>query len=64
MHMTVNRLLTAITVHKIPGKEICGVVVLEQHADGSWAGTCSKCEKPFHHDKDPTFEMQVLAVRN
>jgi hypothetical protein len=59
-----DRLLTAITVHKIPGKKICGVVVLEQQPDGSWTGSCSKCEKPFHHDKDPTFEMQVLAVRN
>jgi uncharacterized metal-binding protein YceD (DUF177 family) len=59
-----DKALTAITVHKISGKEICGVVVLEQHADGSWTGVCSRCEKPFHHDKDPTFEMQVLAVRN
>ena len=59
-----NRLLTAITVHKIPAKEICGVVVLAQQADGSWTGTCSRCGKPFQHQKDPTFEMQVLAVRN
>ena len=59
-----DRFLTAITVHKIPGKAICGVVVLEQQADGSWTGTCSRCEKPFQHDKDPTFEMQVWAVRN
>jgi uncharacterized metal-binding protein YceD (DUF177 family) len=58
------RLLTAITIHTIPGKEICGVVVLEQHSDGSWTGTCSRCVKPFHHDKDLTFERQVLAVRN
>jgi hypothetical protein len=58
-----DRLLTAITIHKIPGKETCGVV-LEQRSDGSWAGTCGRCEKSFHHDKDPTFEMQVLAVRN
>lgn len=56
--------LIAITVHKIPGKEICGVVVLEQQSDGSWTGQCSKCTKPFHHDKDPAFEKQVLAVRN
>jgi hypothetical protein len=59
-----ERLLTAITVHKIPGKEICGVVVLAQQPDGAWAGTRSKCAKPFHHEKDPTFEQQVLAVRN
>jgi len=58
-----DRLLTAITVHEIPGQAICGVVVLEQQADG-WTETCSRCGKPFHHDKDPTFEMQVLAVRN
>jgi hypothetical protein len=64
MRTTMDRLLTAITVHKIPGKQICGVVVLEQRADGSWTGTCSRCEKSFYHDKDPTFEMQVLAVRN
>jgi uncharacterized metal-binding protein YceD (DUF177 family) len=59
-----DRLLTAITVHKIPGKAICGVVVLQQQAGGSWMGTCSRCGKPFDHDKDPTLEMQVLAVRN
>jgi hypothetical protein len=54
--MTMDRLLTAITIHRIPGKEICGVVVLEQQPDGSWTGTCSKCEKPFHREKDPAFE--------
>jgi uncharacterized metal-binding protein YceD (DUF177 family) len=59
-----DRGLTAITIHKIPGKEICGVVVLEQQADGSWAGSCSRCEKPFQHAKDLTFERQVWAVRN
>jgi hypothetical protein len=59
-----DRLLTAITVHKIPGQEICGVVVLAQQPDGSWAGQCSKCDKPFYHDQDPAFEKQVLAVRN
>jgi hypothetical protein len=59
-----DTLLTAITIHKIPGKEICGVVVLVQQSDRSWMGTCSKCEKPFHREKDSTFEKQVLAVRN
>jgi hypothetical protein len=60
-----DRLLTAITVHRIPGKEIGGVIILEQHADGSWTGTCrSRYAKPFYHDKDPTFERQVLALRN
>jgi hypothetical protein len=57
-------LLTAITVHKIPGKAICGVVVLQQQADGSWMGACSRCAKPFRHHKDPSFERQVLAMRN
>jgi hypothetical protein len=57
-------MLTAITVHRIPGKEICGVVVLEQQPDGSWMGHCSKCNKPFQREPDPTFEQQVLAVRN
>jgi hypothetical protein len=56
--------LRAITVHKIPGQESCAVVVLEQQGDGSWAGTCSKSAKPFHRDQDPTFERQVLALRN
>jgi hypothetical protein len=64
MRTIMDRLLTAITVHRIPGKEICGVAVLEQQADGSWTGTCRRCAKSFHHDKDPTFERQVLAVRN
>ena len=59
-----DRLLTAITVHRIPGKEICGVVILEQHADGSWTGACRRCAKLFYHDKDPTFERRVLALRN
>lgn len=59
-----DRLLMAIAVHKIPGKEICGAAVLEQQADGSWTGTYSRCAKSFHHDKDPTFEQQVLALRN
>ena len=59
-----NHVLTAITVHKIPGKAICGVVVLEQQAEGSWTGVCSRCTKSFRHDKDPTFEQQVLAVRH
>ncbi|HXH12824.1 MAG TPA: hypothetical protein VNP04_24025 [Alphaproteobacteria bacterium] len=57
-------MLTAITVHKIPGREICGVVVLEQQPDGSWMGRCSKCAKPFQQEPDPTFEKQVLAIRN
>jgi hypothetical protein len=50
MQLIMQRSLTAITVHKIPGKEICGVV-LEQQPDGSWAGKCRKCEKPFYRDR-------------
>jgi uncharacterized metal-binding protein YceD (DUF177 family) len=59
-----DRLWTAITVHRIPGTEICGVVVLKQQADGSWPGSCSRCAKSFHRDKDTAFERQVLALRN
>jgi hypothetical protein len=64
MQPIMERSLTAITVHKIPGKEICGGVVLEQRPDGSWAGKCRKCETPFYREQDPTFERQVLAIRN
>jgi hypothetical protein len=64
MSSMMEQSLTAITVHKIPGKEICGVVILEQQPGGSWAGQCSKCEKPFYREQDPTFERQVLAIRN
>ena len=56
--------LIAVTLHRIPGKEICGVVILEQQPDQSWTGQCSKCGKEFHMPKDPQFEMQVRAVRN
>src|SRR5439155_15972187 len=63
-HDPMDRMLTAITIHRIPGKEICGVVILEQHADGSWTGTGSRCAKAFYHDKDPTFGRHVLALRN
>jgi hypothetical protein len=53
-------LLRAMTVHTITGQAIYGVVTLEQQGDGSWAGTCSGCGKPF----DSPFERQVLALRN
>jgi hypothetical protein len=59
-----EQVLTAITVHRIPGKEICGVVVLEQQPDGSWSGRCTRCDKLFRRQHDPTFEQQVRAVRN
>ena len=58
-----DRLVTALTVHEIPGKEICGVVVLEQQADQSWTRPCSRCAKTFHHDQNPIFERQVFALR-
>jgi hypothetical protein len=57
-----GRRVTAITIHKISGKETRDVEVLEQQPNGSWAGTCSRCAKPFLHDTDPTFERQVLVL--
>ena len=33
----------AITLHRIPRKEVCGVVILARQEDESWAGKCSKC---------------------
>jgi hypothetical protein len=56
--------LTAITVHKIPGKAFCGVVVLEQQPDGAWMGRGSQCDKPFYREPEAAFEQQVRAVRN
>jgi hypothetical protein len=58
-----DRLLTAIAVHRIPGTEIGGAIVLKQPTDGSWTGACSRCAKSFHRDKDSVFERQVLAPR-
>jgi hypothetical protein len=54
----------AITLHRIPRKEVCGVVVLTQQADKSWAGKCSKCGGDFRLERDPKFEAQVRAMRN
>lgn len=54
----------AITVHRVPRKEVCGVVVLVRQADGSWSGKCSKCGGDFHVEKDSKFEAQVRAMRN
>lgn len=56
--------LIAITLHRIPHKQVCGVVVLTQDADASWAGKCSKCGEDFHMERDPKFELQVRAMRN
>jgi hypothetical protein len=64
MSSIMEQSLTAMTVQNIPGKEICGGVILEQQPGGSWAGRGSKCEKPLYREQDPTFEKQVLAIRN
>jgi hypothetical protein len=51
-------------LHRIPRKEVCGVVVLEQQQDASWHGRCSKCGGEFRLERDPKFETQVRAMRN
>jgi hypothetical protein len=56
--------MIAITLHRIPRKEVCGVVILTRRDDASWAGKCSKCGEDFHVDQDPKFELQVRAMRN
>jgi hypothetical protein len=56
--------LFAITLHRVPRKEVCGVVVLSQQEDESWAGKCSKCGGDFKLEADPKFEAQVRAMRN
>ncbi|MCI0410091.1 MAG: hypothetical protein L0191_16300 [Acidobacteria bacterium] len=56
--------MIAITVHKVPNKEFCGVVVLTQESDGSWSGRCSKCGEAFAVEEDPKFKARVLAMRN
>jgi hypothetical protein len=56
--------LIAITLHRIPRKEVCGVVVLQQQEDASWSGRCSKCGGEFRLERDPKFETQVRSMRN
>ena len=56
--------LIAITLHRIPRKEVCGVVILTRQGDASWMGKCSKCGEDFRMDRDPNFELQVRAMRN
>ena len=56
--------LIAITVHKVPSKQFCGVVILRQNGDRSWSGRCSKCGEAFHVEQDRKFEARVLAMRN
>lgn len=61
---TDNQFIIAITLHRIPRKEVCGVVVLAQQQDESWVGKCSKCGGDFRLERDPKFEAQVRAMRN
>jgi hypothetical protein len=56
--------LIAITVHKVPHKAFCGVVILQKERDDSWAGRCSKCGEVFRVEEDPKFRARVLAMRN
>lgn len=62
--MTTGSQFVAITLHRIPRKEVCGVVILAQQEDQSWAGKCSRCGAEFRLDRDPKFEAQVRAMRN
>jgi hypothetical protein len=62
--MTAGSQFVAITLHRIPRKEVCGVVVLSQREDKSWEGKCSKCGGEFRLEPDPKFEAQVRAMRN
>lgn len=59
-----KKTLIAITVHKLPHEEFCGVVVLKQEPDRSWSGRCTRCGEAFHVEEDPQFEARVLAMRN
>jgi hypothetical protein len=62
--MATDSQLVAITLHRVPRKEVCGVVILEQQEDASWLGRCSKCGGEFRLERDPKFETQVRAMRN
>ncbi len=55
---------SAITVHKVPHKEFCGVVILTRDSDRSWKGRCSKCGEAFTIEDNPKFEARVRAMRN
>jgi hypothetical protein len=56
--------LIAISVHKLPHKAFCGVVILQLEAKDSWVGRCSKCGEVFRVEEDPKFKARVLAMRN
>ena len=62
--MATSSQFIAITLHRIPRKEVCGVVILSRKEDESWAGRCSKCGGEFRLERDPKFEAQVRAMRN
>jgi hypothetical protein len=62
--MAADSQLVAITLHRVPRKEVCGVVILTQRGDESWVGKCSKCGGDFRLERDPKFEAQVRAMRN
>lgn len=62
--MATGNRFVAITLHRIPRKEVCGVVVLARQEDATWAGKCSKCGGEFRLDRDPKFDAQVQAMRN
>jgi hypothetical protein len=62
--MATGNRVVAITLHRIPRKEVCGVVILSRQEDATWAGKCSKCGGEFRLDRDPKFEAQVRAMRN
>ena len=62
--MPTDSQLIAITLHRIPRKEVCGVVILQRQEDASWSGRCTKCGGEFRLERDPKFETQVRAMRN
>lgn len=62
--MDTSSQIVAVTLHRIPRKEVCGVVILAQQEDHSWTGKCSKCGGDFRLERDPKFEAQVRAMRN
>ena len=62
--MPTDNQFIAITLHRIPRKEVCGVVVLQRQEDASWLGRCSKCGGEFRLERDQKIETQVRAMRN
>ncbi|PWB82250.1 MAG: hypothetical protein C3F08_00105 [Candidatus Methylomirabilota bacterium] len=56
--------LVAITLHRIAGQKVCGVVTLTRQPDRSWSGKCGKCGEEFRVEPDARFEGRVRAMRN